>query len=344
MKKCLQKKRIFLFPYDISNNRYIQDLIDSLRDKDMIIIGENKKKEILFSNYNIAYFNWLENQIVSNKKIISLFRLYLVKVLLFILRARGKKIVWTYHNKFPHENKFSDIGKKVMDIMYNNSDVVIVHSKYAKQYCRELYSNVDKIMYINHPNYLNSYKPIDKNIDTEIINIGFFGAIRPYKNIEILINMFKSIKSKKIRLSIYGKPYNKSYKEEILELCKEDSRINLDLRFIDDEEISNIFSTIDILFLSYGEESFLTSGSAMLSFSLKTPIIAPKLAMFEDYKDKSYAFLYSDIEEVKTIIDNISSMDRQRILQLGEQAFSHAQKNSWKQMAENLDIRLNEIL
>lgn len=248
----------------------------------------------------------------------------------------------TYHNKIPHENMNSklsvNMAKKFLKIVFGLSNKVIVHSNYAKKYLENIYSDNNKIIYVPHGNYLCNYKPLDKT-RSDKIRFAFFGQIKAYKGLERLINSFKKVSNDNIELFLIGKPESDQYKDEIIKLICSDERIKYEFRFIDDKEIPEMFSNIDFLVLPYFSESFLTSGSAILSFSMRTPIIAPNTAMFEDYESSSFVRLFkADFEDsLIEVIREVSLIKIEKIRQIQEEAYISVLNNGWDEYVDILD-------
>lgn len=342
-----KKTRILLHPYTNYTNSYINNLKKYLctYNKNIDIVGKNFKRDIFKEQYDIVYLNWIEGYVAQKNKLLSYIYLCLIKYMLVFWTKKNKIIVWTYHNKFPHESKDMKIAKKIMNIMFKYSNIVIVHSEDSKKYCESVHGKNTKIMYYPHPNYISNYKNVLKSKSNKSINIGFFGAIKPYKGIENIIDSFKHIKETNINLKIIGRPYSKEYKERLECMVRDDNRISLDLRFIDDDEISDVFSEIDILVMSYGEESFLISGSAILSFSMKTPIIAPKIGMFNDYKESEFVFLYEkdNYLSFENVVKKVSHLNKENINYLGEKSYKYVETLDWNVFIGNLFDKIENI-
>jgi beta-1,4-mannosyltransferase len=336
--------KISVFPKPSEANYYISNLVNGLNKSvkfkaDYISSG----KQIHKIECDILYLNWLENKVIRknfSKGLISFF--YIIFSLWYVKNIKKRRIVMTYHNKIPHATKnnfFSKtLAKKTLRSIYNFSDLVIVHSKYAKDYCTRLYGYDKKVVFVPHGNYLPNYRPLDKE-HSEKKRVVFLGQIRKYKGIESLIDTFKKISSKNVEFFIYGKPEDNSCKEKVLELTKSDNRIHCDLRFIEDKEIPKIFSRADVLVLPYSGESFLTSGSTILAFTMKTPVIAPNVAMFEDYKDEPFVFLFEDgnYESLKEQIERVIKINQNELAKIQEEAYQKIQNNTWDLYANILD-------
>lgn len=344
----MNKYRVLLYPQSDKTNLYLTNLKNSLiESKNFSLLDYGSKKELLkallFGRFDYIYLNWIENFISFEDKTKRVKGYLKVRLLYFYIKTvLRKKIIWTHHNKVPHEIHSKSEAEKIMNYIFNKADIVVVHSQYALNYCKERYSNIGKVVMVPHCNYLNNYMPKAKT-KSQKIRYAFFGQVRPYKGIEFIVKAFTSINNDSIELCIYGKPINNEYKDNLIELCKQDRRIKLDLRFIRNEEIEDVFSNIDYLLLAYEGDSFLTSGSAILSFSLQTPIIAPNAAMFKDYKGKDFVLLYGGGQEeslVSAIIKTIK-FDNKYKERLNNESYSYVIELDWSTLPKALSNKIN---
>lgn len=323
MMRGKKKTRILLFPKPYKSNPYIYNVFNNLKKEYEVITASSKLDYFRFWKFDVIYLNWIENFGADSFFFFSLFTVYFL-----LIRMIAKKIVWVLHNKIPHNitsEKNKKRAKKFMKILAKLSNIIIVHSNIAKDYAVQvLKANSSKILVVPHGNYLYNYTPLEKTKREKIV-FGYVGQIKPYKNLEMLLDLFCS-RDKNSEFLVFGQPYSEEYKQQLLEKYSKCANIRLELRFIEDEEIPEVFRSIDILILSYDEESFLTSGTAILAFSMKTPIIAPRIGMFLEYEDKEFVFLYRNEKELEEIIGKVSALPQERLLYLGEIAYNFAKK------------------
>ena len=131
-----------------------------------------------------------------------------------------------------------------------------------------------------HPLYDDLSEEIDKNIAREKLGIPikaknvvlFFGLIRPYKGLDILLEAANSF-CKDTHLIIAGEcygPWNK-YEKLISENISQD-RIHVFNKFIPDEELGTYFGAADLVALPYLSAS--QSGVTATAIHYNLPIIA----------------------------------------------------------------------
>src|SRR5690606_21936083 len=134
---------------------------------------------------------------------------------------------------------------------------------------------VERLFYLPHPDFIGSYGPIPpatEQASPTPLRLLFIGAVKPYKNIELLIKVAGEFKDE-VSLTIAGKPNTSAYRQTITELAASAGNIKLMLRFIPDHELPLLMAASDLLVLPYDLESSLNSGTVILAFSYKKTII-----------------------------------------------------------------------
>ena len=102
-------------------------------------------------------------------------------------------------------------------------------------------------------------------------NILFFGLIRDYKGLDILLEAFRLLPDD-YQLIIAGEPYGSFEKyRKIIDSLPGKDRIFMDLRYIKDSEVSRYFSAADIAVLPY--RSATQSGISSVSYHFEVPMI-----------------------------------------------------------------------
>ena len=155
----------------------------------------------------------------------------------------------------------------------------------------------DKVYFIPHPNYIGAYK--ENNIDYKsLLNIKdnelvllFTGMVKPYKNIELLIEVSKYFENIPIKFIIAGSPSDDEYKMKILNLINSKNNIVPLLYFIADDDMTSLIEICDLMIFPYDMKSSLNSGSIILAFSYGKSVISPLISTLQDFDDKLF-FIY----------------------------------------------------
>ena len=102
-------------------------------------------------------------------------------------------------------------------------------------------------------------------------NILFFGLIRKYKGLDILLEAFGNL-SEEYQLIIAGEPYG-SFEpyQQIIDRLPGKERIYKNLKYIKDSEVTDYFSAADLAVLPY--RSATQSGISSVSYHFEVPMI-----------------------------------------------------------------------
>lgn len=341
--------KIAMYPYKSDSNKYIELIQKSIHLLDIEINSFDVvfKDRKLLNETEYFIFNWYESLYTTSliKQTVRLIKKYLK---LLILVFKGKKIIWVLHNKIPHDSKNTFYPTLLMKYLSKKSYKIIIHSHESKDVIRQLNNSdkvAEKIVYIPHPNYINAYEDGEelKKFDDDKLNLLFIGAIKPYKNVDLIIKAVNELSLPNIRLILAGKIENKEYEEYINSLINNNNNIITDFRFIRDNEIQGIIKSADILILPYDIKSSLNSGTILLAFSNKRTVLSPSIGTLKDFKNQEdfFAYDYEDEEEhkqkLKENIANISKMfsaDSSIFKRKGERCFSVVEdKNSLERIS-----------
>ena len=194
-----------------------------------------------------------------------------------IIRSnKHSKVIALLHNIFPHE---SLPGSRILPLYFvKNADAFVSLS-------RSVLNDLDVLdkkkprAFSPHPLYDHYGEIVDKNealdklgLDSEYRYVLFFGLIRDYKGLDLLIDAFEQFKDQKIKLIVAGEFYsNKNqYLEQIKKLNLESSIILHD-RFIPEPEVKYYFSAADIVAQPY--KAATQSGVTQIAYHFEKPML-----------------------------------------------------------------------
>ena len=351
------KKKISIFsPISSTDNKYVEIITSMLRES-----GYERFKLSSLMNFSVIskckviHLNWYENIYDRNKfsATISFLKKFSI---LCIIKLFRMKLMWTMHNKQQHDSNNKTYSSLIFNLLVKWSDIIIVHSQISKdilikQYPRIGEKIIKKIQHIPHPNYINSYGKIvsEQKKSNSLLEILFIGKIKPYKNIELLIDVVKSINSDNIHLKIAGDIISNDYKLKLENRINGYKNISLEPKFIPDDYIPNLLSTCDLLVLPYDISSSLNSGTVILAFSYSKTVICPEIGTIMDFKNRDNILTYSyssKDEHFQQLYEKIS--EAILLKEQDEFIFNKMGENMYKQVLEQNNYEyikntLNEI-
>lgn len=150
----------------------------------------------------------------------------------------------------------------------------------------------------------------------EKINLLFFGLIRDYKRLDLLIAALNSLPNANLRLIIAG--YCNDF-SKYQKMIKDSSMYQLDIRFIKNEEIADLFTICDFLVLPYDDAT--QSGPSLIALHYGLPIIASDQPSFKEMiKEGETGFLFpkGDMHSLKKLLNQVALMSKESIKSLKE--------------------------
>lgn len=260
-----------LFPgttqYDVSKDRKInfpnKRLLNSINP-----ISWWKTAQYI-NNYNpdlIAFDWWHPFFAISNKG-----------VEFFLNKHLKKRIIYITENVISHED--NKLDKVLTKWGLGKSRAFLALSKSVEQHLNTLFNK--RVFLSTLPIYdfyskSNEDKSLQKyfNINKEDIVFLFFGLVRKYKGLDLLIKAFALIidKKPKVKLIIAGEFYDDE--QQYIDLIHElelNNYIAIENSFIPEEQVHKYFEICDVVVLPY--RSATQSGILSMAYGFKKPVI-----------------------------------------------------------------------
>ena len=211
----------------------------------------------------------------------------------------GKKIAFTAHNVNigRRDSKDTLLNRLTLRIQYRLVDHIFVHTDKMRDELRSDFGvRNQNITVLVHP--LNVAVPetdltlaaakAQLAIRNDERTILFFGAIAPYKGLDILVEAFQRIVTgdARYRLIIAGRPKEgqcEEYWKRIrgtLSRTVDRGRVLEDIKYISDQMTELYFKAADVLVLPYRE--IFQSGILFLAYSYGLPIVATDVGSFRE--------------------------------------------------------------
>ena len=196
-------------------------------------------------------------------------------ILRLVKKNHHTKIICIADNILPHEKRFADkqltsYFLKPIDAFVTMSDRVLSDlrlftNKPAQKIVHPLYDNFGERI-----NKDEARKHLGLNINDKIIL--FFGFIRKYKGLDILLEALSLIKESNIKLLIAGEFYEgRNLYDDIIEKNQLQSQLILRTNFINDSEVKYYLSAADFVIQPYRNAT--QSGVTPLAYHFEKPIL-----------------------------------------------------------------------
>lgn len=189
---------------------------------------------------------------------------------------KGCKVISILDNVVPHEPHFFD--RPFTKYFLKPQDGFVVLCNAVRQDLLNIMPDARHIC-TPHPLYSHFGEKMQreeaekavgiKNGNTK--NILFFGLIREYKGLDLLIEAFGKL-DKSYRLIVAGEPYGSFEKyQKLIDASPNKENIILNTNYIEDSQVSKYFSSADVCVLPY--RSATQSGISSISYHFEVPMI-----------------------------------------------------------------------
>jgi len=180
------------------------------------------------------------------------------------------KSLFICHNIYEHEDH--TIKQLFSKMTLNMANIFLVHSETEKNKLSNIIVNKKIVKHL-----LPIYKfstldtKIQKKESNEKLKLLFFGFIREYKGLDLLLEALRMVNDKEIHLTIVGEFWNGS--DNYVEFIKIHNLQNITIvdQYVPDKEISKYFLSTDVIVLPYRH----ATGSAVIpvAYSYNKPVL-----------------------------------------------------------------------
>lgn len=250
------------------------------------------------------------------------------------------KVISILDNVIPHEHHFFDRPLTTYYIIGHDGFVVLCNA--VRDDLLRLKPDARHIV-SPHPIYSNFGEKVPREQACRILGIDpgkktllFFGLIREYKGLDILLEAFSTLDDS-YQLVIAGEPYG-SFEPyaRLIEASPNRSRIHLFDRFISDSEVAPFFCAADLCVLPY--RSATQSGISSIAYHFDLPMVTTSVGGLKEMIGDSGTGIVTDSispEAVREAVIRYFSDDSIRSGCL-EAIAGEKDRLSWKRFCSNL--------
>ena len=256
-------------------------------------------------------------------------------------KNKHTKTIVILDNVIPHEGRLGD--KMLTGFMVNSADGFIAMSKSVEQDLRKF--TTTKPCYLNpHPLFDNFGEPISKekaksdlNLDPKYNYLLFFGFIRAYKGLDLLIEALadEQLSNLPLKLLIAGEFYEdpKPYWDLINKHGLED-RVILSNDYIDNADVAKYFCASDLVVQPY--KSATQSGVTQIGYHFNKPMIVTDVGGLSEIipHGKTGFVVNTDPPSIASAISEFYSSNLEK--EFSRNAAEEKKKYSWEAMYEKI--------
>ncbi len=299
---------------------------------------------------SINPFNWLRTglKIKKEKPDILLIRYWLpfmapcLGIVARIVKSnKYSMIISVVDNAIPHEKRPGDM--MLTKFFMKSIDGAIVLSDSVRYDIERLRKDIP-ITVSPHPLFDNYGKKLSRNealaalnLDPDYFYLLFFGFVRDYKGLDILLKAFadKRLREKKLKLIVAGEFYESEIPYRTI---VEESGLEKDVIFfnhyIDENEVKFFFSSADLVVQPY--KSATQSGVTQIAYQFEVPMLVTDVGGLKEIvsHEKCGYVVKPDPEDIASSI--IDYLDNNRKKAFSECVKKEKEKFSWNKMTDSV--------
>lgn len=256
------------------------------------------------------------------------------------------KVIAIVDNMIPHEKRIGD--KQLSTYLANSVDGFLTMSEKVSSDVKTF--SHKPIALSPHPIFAHFGNPISKedarlklglNIEDKIIL--FFGFIRHYKGLDILLNAMATsqMKSSNIKLMIVGEFYEDAQPYyDLINNLGLTTNIILHTQFVPDSEVKNYVCSADFIIQPYRNAT--QSGVTPLAYHFEKPMLVTNVGALADTVPNGKVGIVV-APNAEAISEGIITLYQNGDSSYSDSLKEEKKKYSWEQMAENF-IQLHQKL
>ena len=254
------------------------------------------------------------------------------------LRQHGVRTLFICHNVFDHKTSgFTGAVDTVMSgvskLLLRQADAYLVQSDEQRTILATIKPGADTIRRI-HPIYTMLPAPSRQFEARGTLELLFFGFIRPYKGLDLLLQAVSDLHDDGVYLTIVGEPWGDT---SVIQRQIEAAGIpNVEaiLSYVSDQEAADYLSRADAVVLPY--RSATGSGVASLAYNFGKPVIATRVGGLTDTIVHGETGVLVAPESSSALREAIGSVTREQLRAMRPAIERLCADNSWDALARLL--------
>lgn len=249
----------------------------------------------------------------------------------FLLRRKKIPVIFLCHNLADHDAK--GLRKTFVEFLLSSADGYIVHSKQHKDFLETRFPErpVLKIHIPAYEEFPESKGLLKKRGRLELL---FFGFIRPYKGLDVLLHALSKLNDPEVYLTVAGETWED--KEVLFDLVKSlDLRnVELHLSYTKEEELAEFFNRSDAVVLPYRSASGTAVGA--VAYRYDRPIIATRVGGLIDIIIDGETGYLVEPESAEAIAEKLKGISRRELAGMKGAIRDFKKELTWENVAEKI--------
>ncbi len=246
------------------------------------------------------------------------------------LQKNGIPTRFLCHNMQDHGAR--GLRQKISNWLLSFADGYIVHSREQEDKLREMFpaSPVMRRMIPIYDQFPNPSIDMPKRGRLEVL---FFGFVRPYKGVDVLLDAVQRLADSDVYVTIVGEVWGDPTR---LLNASDDRNVNVEVQlcYVDEQSAANYFARADIVVLPY----LAATGSAVVSlaYHYRTPVLATRVGGLDDAVMDGETGWLVEPGSAEALASALAMITRSAAGDCHGSIDAFVERNNWHAMAEEL--------
>lgn len=250
-------------------------------------------------------------------------------IMMFVLRQHGIKTALICHNLADHDA--AGLKAAASRRMLAQPDAYLVHSSEHAAILAEEHPGKPLV---RHPLPVYGHYPAAQGALPRRgrLELLFFGFIRPYKGLDLLIDALSSLNDPQVFLTVVGEPWGDT--AALLRHAQTAPNVELHLSYASDEQASEYFARADLVVLPY--RAATGSAVASLAIGYGKPILATRTGGLPDVVIEDLNGFLVPPNDSAALASAIGSISREQLVAMEAGTRSVRNDLSWSSLASGM--------
>ena len=256
------------------------------------------------------------------------------------LRRLRIPLVFFCHNVFDHEG--APWKRHLSHLVLTSGDLFVVQTTKERERLQRL---VDARPVIQHPHPI--YRQFPEALGTlprrAPLELLCFGAIRPYKGLDVLLNALSLVRHIPWHLTIVGEPWW-GEGERLVQMLGQlnlSDRVETVLRYVSESEAAEYFARADAVVLPYRDAT--GTGVAAAAYRYRKPIIASAVGGLLDVAQEGKTALLVPPGDVRKLADAIAHFSAYGLPEAETAIGRLVTRMSWESLAAEVVLGVERL-
>jgi len=265
-----------------------------------------------------------------------------------VKRNKHTKVISIIDNIIPHEKRPGD--RLLAQYWVNSADGFIAMSRSVLDDLKTFFkTNSKPTLFCAHPLYDNFGDPVSKEVAKQRLNLDnrfhyllFFGFIRDYKGLDLLLKAFADVRLRNypLKLIVAGEFYcDPTPYHDVIDQNGLKDWIIMSNDFIPDSEVVNYFCSADLVVQPY--KSATQSGVTQIAYHYNKPMIITDVGGLAEFVPDGKAGYVVNPDPLKITDAIIRFYEEKKEVEFSEFVSVEKEKYSWRKMVEAIDELVN---